>query len=139
MLIGEQSCTMDDKGRLNFPSRFRDDMGDTFIIARWLDNCIVAFPNDEWQRIATLLKERSEAKTRNIRRYLFASANEVEPDKQGRILIPAALRQHAGLEKDIVIIGAGSHAEIWSADAWRQLNDDMDSDDIALAMEELEF
>ena len=97
MLIGEYSYAIDDKGRLNFPPKFREAMGGTFIVTRWLDDCLVAFPEDEWERISALLSEKSMVKSRDVQRFLYATAVEASPDKQGRILLPANLRQHAKL------------------------------------------
>ena len=123
MLIGEYSYAIDDKGRLNFPPKFREAMGGTFIVTRWLDDCLVAFPEDEWERISALLSEKSMVKSRDVQ----------------RILLPANLRQHAKLEKDVTVIGVGRHAEIWNTQAWQQMNERLRSGPIAAAMEELEF
>lgn len=139
MLMGEHHCAMDEKGRLSFPSRLRDEMGDSFIIAKWLDNCIGAFSREEWDRVAAQLLDKSESKTKLIKRYLYASACEVKPDKQGRILMPASLREYAGLDKDVVVIGVGSRAEIWEAEAWRLMNEQMVNAVIEQNMEALDF
>ncbi len=127
------------QGRLNFPPKFREAMGGTFIVTRWLDDCLVAFPEDEWERISALLSEKSMVKSRDVQRFLYATAVEASPDKQGRILLPANLRQHAKLEKDVTVIGVGRHAEIWNTQAWQQMNERLRSGPIAAAMEELEF
>lgn len=139
MLIGEYHCAMDDKGRLNFPAKFREEMGDEFIVTRWLDDCLVAFPAQEWDRISSLLAEKSIVKSRNLQRFLYAGASEAKPDKQGRILVPPPLREHANLEKDIVVAGVGRHVEIWSAAGWEKMAEMLDSQAMALAMEELDF
>lgn len=140
MLFGEHRCMLDDKGRVNFPARFRDEMGDSFIVTRWLDDCLVAFPEAEWERIAGLLAEKSVVKSRDVQRFLYAGAVEATPDKQGRILIPPPLREHAQLQKEVVVIGVGRHAEIWDAEAWRRRMDEkLDSATIETAMEELDF
>lgn len=139
MLFGEHRCTLDEKGRVNFPARFRDEMGESFIVTRWLDDCLVAFPEGEWERISNLLAEKSVVKSRDVQRFLYSGAAEATPDKQGRILIPVPLREHAGLEKDVVVIGVGRHAEIWDAAAWRSMNERLDSVSIESAMEELDF
>lgn len=139
--MGEHRCALDEKGRLNFPAKFREEMGDTFVITRWLDDCLVAFPQSEWERISAILSEKSMVKSRDIQRFLYSGAAEAAPDKQGRILVPMALRKHASLSKDVVVIGAGRKAEIWDAQAWDEMNGNtrMDSDTIAAAMEELDF
>ncbi len=139
MLIGEYNYAIDDKGRLNFPPKFRDQMGAEFIVTRWLDDCLVAFPEKEWERVTQMLAEKSVVKSRDVQRFLYASATQVQPDKQGRILLTAALREHAGLKKDVTIIGVGTHAEIWDTGRWNQMNERLDSSSIAAAMEEMGF
>lgn len=139
MLIGEYSYAIDDKGRLNFPPKFREAMGGTFIVTRWLDDCLVAFPEDEWERISALLSEKSMVKSRDVQRFLYATAVEASPDKQGRILLPPPLREHAGLDKEVVVIGVGDYAELWEPARWKAMQDSMRSGDMAAAMEELDF
>lgn len=137
--MGEHRCALDDKGRLNFPAKFREEMGDSFVITRWLDNCVVAFPQSEWSHMEGRLRELSVVKSRNFLRFLYSGANEAAPDKQGRILIPPVLRRHAGLDKDVVVIGVGKYAEIWSEDGWASMEDELDSGAIENVMEELGF
>ena len=137
MLFGEYNYTIDEKGRLNFPARFREDMGDNFIIARWLDDCVVAFPEKEMQRMFERLDEKSMVKSSDVRRTLFSSACVVEPDKQGRILVPAKLRAHAQLEKEATIIGVGSYAEIWNTQQWQERSETMTAQTFASALEQL--
>lgn len=139
MFIGEYSYAIDDKGRLNFPSKFKDQMGESFVVTRWLDDCLVAFPEQEWERIHALLAEKSIVKSRDVQRFLYAGAAEASPDKQGRILLPSHLRTHASLEKEVTLIGVGSHVEIWNTAAWQAMNERLRSGPIAAAMEELEF
>jgi len=128
---------VDDKGRLNFPARLRDGMGASFIVTRWLDDCLVAFPAQEWDRIAEMLAEKSVVKSRDVQRFLYSGAEEVAPDKQGRILVPGHLRQHATLDKEVVVVGVGRHAEIWDAAAWDAMGERLSSDAVAAAMEEM--
>lgn len=139
MLIGEYNYAMDEKGRLNFPAKFREQMGREFVVTRWLDECLVAFPQSEWQRITQTLMSKSMVKTRDIQRFLFSAAEEVSPDKQGRILLGPALRAHAKLEKEVTVIGVGSYAEIWDTAAWAAKQQSLGSADIEAAMEELDF
>ncbi len=139
MLMGEYNYAIDEKGRLNFPAKFREKMGAEFVVTRWLDDCLVAFPEDEWQRITELLAARSIVKTRDIQRFLYAAAEQVTPDKQGRILLGPALRAHAGLQKDVTVIGVGGHAEIWDTAAWQKKQASLSSEDIEAAMAELDF
>ncbi len=141
MLMGEYNYSIDDKGRMNFPAKFREEMGSTFVVTRWLDHCLVAFPMQEFEKMADSFSQRSMAKSRDIQRFLFSAAEEVKPDKQGRILLPAVLRKHAGLTKDVTIIGNRNHAEIWDTAAWEAYNQQLleNDADLAAAMEELEF
>ncbi|MCI6960164.1 MAG: division/cell wall cluster transcriptional repressor MraZ, partial [Oscillospiraceae bacterium] len=139
VLMGEYNYTIDDKGRLNFPAKFREKMGAAFVVTRWLDDCLVAFPETEWQRITEILRSKSMVKTRDIQRFLFAAAQEVTPDKQGRILLEPVLRSHAGLQKEVTVIGVGSYAEIWDTAAWQKKQASLSGADIEAAMEELDF
>lgn len=137
MLMGEYNYAVDEKGRLNFPAKFREEMGPSFTVTRWLDGCLVAFPEQALERMVALIEEKSIVKSRQLKRVLYGNAVTVQPDKQGRILLPANLRTHANLQKDVTIIGAGTYAEIWDTAAWQQLNEDFDSDAIETAMEEM--
>ena len=105
MLVGQYDYAIDAKGRLNFPARFRDAMGETFIVTRWLDHCLAAFPAEEFEKVAAKIEEKGLVKGRKVSRMLYASAVEVTPDKQGRIQLPAKLREYAGLDHDVTIIG----------------------------------
>ena len=105
MLVGEYNYAIDAKGRLNFPARFREEMGERFVVTRWLDGCLVAFSQSEFEQLAATFAAKGMTKSRDIQRFLFSAAEEVTPDKQGRILLPPVLRRHAGLEKEVTIIG----------------------------------
>ena len=96
----------------------RKRWGESFVVARWLDNCLVAYPTEKWQEQAEKLKALAGIKNRLIVSYLFASGIVVQPDKQGRILLPGGHRDHAKLDKEVTIIGVGDHAEIWNTQAW---------------------
>lgn len=139
MLIGEYQCSLDDKGRLNFPAKFREAMGENFIVTRWIDHCLVVFSQDEWERITSKLKEKSIVKSRDMQRFLYAGAMQAVPDKQGRILITGVLRKHATLQKEVVVIGVGTRVEIWDLVKWTEMNEQLAQEDIASAMEELDF
>lgn len=139
MLIGEYSHSLDVKGRVNFPARLREDLGRSFVITKGLDNCLFVYSLDEWEQLALKIKALPMSKARNLQRFLFAGACEVEPDKQGRVVIPANLREYAGIDKDVMIIGASNRAEIWSRDRWTDSTAEMDADSVAAAMDELGF
>lgn len=140
MLIGEYSYSIDIKGRLNFPVKLRENLGESFIIAKGLgDNCLFVYSMDEWKSVEQRIKSLPLSKARNLQRFFFASAIEVEPDKQGRIVIPSNLREYSQLNKDVMIIGASTHCEIWSKENWDSICSELDSNTIAQAMDELGF
>ncbi|RUL55912.1 division/cell wall cluster transcriptional repressor MraZ [Lysinibacillus antri] len=120
MFMGEFQHSVDAKGRLIIPSKFRDALGHTFVITRGLDNCLFGYPMDEWRKLEEKLKELPMTKkdARAFARFFFSGATEVELDKQGRINIPTPLSTYAKLEKECVVIGVSSKIEIWAKDAW---------------------
>ena len=136
MLMGQYDYAIDAKGRLNFPAKFREEMGATFIVTCWLDHCLAAFSSEQFEKIAEKIEEKGLVKGRKVTRMLYSSAVEVTPDKQGRIQLPAKLRGYAGLEHDV--IGNREYAEIWDTAAWNKTQEDAD-DDFTAAMEELDF
>lgn len=141
MLIGEYSHTMDAKGRVFIPAKFREELGENFIVTRGTEACLFVFSPEAWMEFAGKLQHIPvmDTEAQKFLRLQFASATDCTPDKQGRILLPANLRQHAKLEKDVTVIGVGRHAEIWNTQAWQQMNERLRSGPIAAAMEELEF
>lgn len=126
MFIGEYQHTLDNKGRLIIPSKFRDELGESFIVTKGLDNCLFVYSKDEWSSLEEKLKllplTRKDA--RAFVRFFFSGATECELDKQGRVLIPSNLREHCKLEKEAVVIGVATRVEIWSKEEWDLYNDD---------------
>ncbi len=122
MFIGEYQHTLDVKGRMFVPSRFRDDLGDTFIVTLGLDNCLFVFPQEEFDRLKAKLDAVSitNKDARRFARFFFARASECEMDKQGRIMIPAILREYAGLTKDVTVVGVSNRVELWNSEAWEE-------------------
>lgn len=118
--MGEYQHSVDAKGRLIIPSKFREGLGNTFVITRGLDNCLFGYPMDEWRKLEEKLKELPMTKkdARAFARFFFSGATEVEIDKQGRINIPSTLTSYAKLEKECVVLGVSSKIEIWAKDAW---------------------
>lgn len=139
ILIGEYSYNMDLKGRMNFPSKLRDDLGDVFIITKGLDKCLFVFSIEEWERLAEEIKSLPRSKSITMQRFYFGSAQDITPDKQGRILIPANLREYAGIDKDVVVVGALNRAEIWNKQSWGTICESLSPEAIAETMEELGF
>ncbi|MED4226097.1 division/cell wall cluster transcriptional repressor MraZ [Neobacillus cucumis] len=120
MFMGEYHHSIDTKGRLIVPSKFRDELGDMFIITRGLDQCLFGYPLSEWSLIEEKLKGLPLTKkdARAFTRFFFSGATESELDKQGRINIPTPLLQYAKLEKECVILGVSNRIEIWSKQIW---------------------
>ena len=139
MFMGEYNHSIDAKGRLIVPAKFREQLGDTFVVTKGLDGCLFVYSHEEWQRIEESLREKplTSKDARKFSRFFFAGAAAVELDKQGRILLPPILREYASLQKDVVLVGVGSRVEIWSKDKWETMNSDADMDEITGAMEGL--
>lgn len=139
MLTGQYAHSLDAKGRVNFPVRLREELGERFIITRGLDNCLFVYSMEEWQQLADKLSGLPISKSAKLKRFFFSSAAEVEPDKQGRILLPGHLREYAGLVRDVTIAGVSNRAEIWDTARWEENNAQLTSEAIAQAMDELGF
>ena len=139
MFMGEYNHTIDTKGRLIIPSKFRELLGDEFIVTKGLDGCLFVFPKNEWQifeeKLRTLPLTQKSART--FTRFFVAGATTCELDKQGRILLPQTLREFAELEKDVVLAGNLNRIEIWSKTNWIDNNAYDDMDDIAEQMTDL--
>jgi MraZ protein len=122
MFMGEYQHSIDEKGRIIVPAKFRDTLGQTFVVTRGLDSCLFVYPTSEWatleQKLKALPLMKSDA--RAFTRFFFSGATECELDKQGRVNIPNNLREHAKLDKDCIVIGVSNRVEIWSKDAWSQ-------------------
>ena len=136
MFMGEYNHTIDAKGRLIIPSKFREVLGEEFVITKGLDGCLFVYDNQEWNAFEEKLKALPLNKKDNRQFVRFA---EVEGDKQGRILVPGNLRDFAGLEKDVVLVGVASRIEIWSKAKWDGITEDEDEamEDIAERMADL--
>jgi MraZ protein len=120
MLLGTHRPRLDDKGRLVLPAKLREALADGIVLTKGQDRCVVLWPAAEFARHAERLDEasRSSAATRAYLRVLFSSAFDQVPDKQGRISVPAGLREYAALEGDVVVAGNGGTCELWEPDAW---------------------
>lgn len=120
--MGEYQHSIDLKGRLIIPAKFRDGLGDRFVITRGLDKCLFVYPLSEWESIEAKLKALpfTRADARAFTRFFFSGAQECELDKQGRIHIPSNLREYSQLEKECVVIGVSNRVEIWSKPIWEE-------------------
>ena len=141
MLLGEYNHNIDDKGRVSVPSKFRDDLGTSFIVTKGLDNCLFAYSKEEWTKFEDKLKTLplTNPNARNFIRFFFSGATECEIDKLGRINIPQSLREYASLGKEVAIIGVSTRVEIWNREKWNNYTseENMDLDEITAHMAEL--
>ena len=143
LLTGEFYHSIDAKGRLIIPSKFRDILGESFVITKGLDGCLFLYPNDEWkifeEKLRTLPLTNKNART--FTRFFLGSAVDSSLDKQGRVLVTSALREFAGLEKEVVLVGVLDRVEIWDKAKWDENNAilEADMDGIASQMEDLGF
>ena len=139
MFMGEYQHSVDLKGRLIIPSKFREQLGDRMVVTRGLDGCLYIYSPEGWEKFLgkleslTLLKKAD----RKFMRFFVAGATECELDKQGRILLPAPLRSAAGIDKDVVLAGMMEIIEVWDKDKWEDNNNYEDMNDVAESMAEL--
>lgn len=139
MFMGEYNHTIDAKGRLIIPAKFREALGEEFILTRGLDGCLSIYPMDEWKSFEEKLKALplTDKNARAFLRFFVAGATSCELDKQGRILVPSTLREFAGLEKEVVLTGNLTRIEVWSKEKWIENSNYDDMDSIAASMQEM--
>ncbi len=139
MFMGEYNHTVDAKGRLIVPSKFREQLGEEFVVTKGLDGCLFVYENSEWKALEEKLHALplTNANARKFSRFFLAGATACEVDKQGRILLPAVLRDFAKIDKEAVLVGVGSRIEIWSKEQWNASNTYDDMEEIAENMEGL--
>ena len=139
MFMGEYNHTVDTKGRLIIPSKFRELLGEEFVVTKGFDGCLFVFPQEEWQTFEEKLRALplTNQDSRTLTRFFVAGATMCELDKQGRILLPATMREFAGLDKDVVLAGMLSRVEIWSKARWTENNAVDNINDIAQKMQDM--
>lgn len=138
MFMGEYNHTLDAKSRLIIPSKFREALGEEFVISKGMDGCLFVYAKEEWEAFEeklSTLPTTTNKDARKFARFFLSGADNVEVDKQGRILIPSHLKEFAGLEKDVVLAGVGKRIEIWSKEKWDAISAEEDMDSIAESME----
>lgn len=139
MFVGEYNHSLDAKGRLIIPSKFREALGDIFMVTKGLDGCLFIYDMEEWKVLEAKLQALplTNANARKFTRFMLGGAIECEVDKQGRILLPLNLREFAHLNKDAVLVGVGGRIEIWDKETWLATSVYDDMDEIAENMEGL--
>lgn len=141
MLYGGYQYNIDKKGRMFIPAKFREDLGDQFMICKGISGkrCLCVYSAEEWDKLVEKIGELPSTKSSVVKRFLYDGAFNVECDSQGRILIPQVLREYAQLETDAHIIGMVSNVEIWNTALWQQENEQYTPESVASIMEELNF
>jgi len=135
MFLGEFEHSIDDKGRLTVPAKFRDELEGGVVITRGLDGCLWAYPRSEWDELAEKLSKLPTANkaARNFARFMFSSASDSIPDRQGRVLIPQKLRDYAGIGSETAVIGVMNRVEIWNPAKWSETFAEVEEDPEAIA------
>jgi MraZ protein len=130
MFLGEFEHTIDGKGRLTVPAKFRDELASGVVVTRGLDGCLWAYSRSEWEQLAEKISQlpTTNPNARNFARFMFSSAFDSIPDRQGRVLIPQNLRDYASIGSDTVIIGVMNRVEIWSPERWNSVITQVESD-----------
>lgn len=140
MFMGQYEHSIDAKGRIIIPVKYREDLGETFVVTRGLDGCLFLYPPEEWQTFVEKLQELpSNQNTRKIQRQFLSKAMEVVLDKQGRILIPALLRQVAALEKEVVFVGMMNRIEVWDKSRLEAQEVEEDEEALEANLDELDI
>jgi MraZ protein len=123
MFLGEFEHLVDEKNRLTLPAKFREALADGVVVTRGIDGCLSAYPLDQWHRLVESRLGSLDPLSqddRMMQRYFFSAAAEARLDKQGRVMLPAALIEHAGLGREVIVAGVYDHLEIWDRAAWRK-------------------
>ncbi len=138
-MTGVYQHSLDNKGRIFIPAKLRDELGEVFFITLSMDRCLCAYSGANWEALSEKVSAMPYVKQRKMR-PLFAHAARCELDAQGRALLPQALRDYAGLTKNVTVVGCNNHAELWDSEAWRAVYDEETTpENIAAVMEELDF
>lgn len=135
LFLGEFEHSIDDKGRLAVPARFRPGLDDGLVITRGLDRCLVIWDSESWRAMAERVRGLNawQADVRRMQRHFFSGAVPAQPDKLGRVVIPQYLRAYAGLETDVVVVGLADRIEVWSRADWQRERDQAERDSADLA------
>ena len=139
MLIGGSQHTIDAKGRMFFPARFRDEMWENITICRGVEKCLMLYTEKEWAKFSERIGEQPFSVSSKLQRYFFSTAAFCSVDAQGRLLLPQQLRDFAGIKKDVWVTGVRDRVEIWDIDEWNKAQDAMTTEDVKNLMDEIGF
>lgn len=122
MFLGTYEPKLDDKGRLILPAKYREQLTEGLVITRGQERCLYVFPTEEFQSLYQKIRQAplTSKQARNYTRLMLSGASDETPDRQGRVTIPQALREYAGLKRDLTVIGVGARAEIWDTESWEE-------------------
>lgn len=139
MFLGEYSHTIDSKGRLTIPSKYRDTLATGLVVTRGIGHNLAIYPLDEWEKLTERILSRpmSNQQVMNFRRRVFSAADNLKPDRQGRILIPAKLREFASLGERVIIVGNFQFLEIWNPDEWDAVQQQIENSDDLVGFDDL--
>jgi MraZ protein len=134
MFLGEFVHTIDEKGRLTIPSKFRAELAAGLVVTRGIDRCLSIFPMAEWNSLAEQVSAlpMTDRRARAFRRLVFANAADATPDRQGRVVIPPRLREYAGIDSEVVVTGLNTYIEVWGKDAWSEERERVEGDDVGV-------
>jgi len=135
MFLGEFSHTLDEKGRLTIPAKFRDELAGGLVITRGIDRCLSVYPRQVWDGLAEQIAKLplTQRNARNFGRLMFSGAADFIPDRQGRVLIPQGLRDYAELDSDAIVIGLYDRLEIWNPSSWTNVRAEVEEDPESIA------
>jgi MraZ protein len=135
MFLGEFEHTIDDKGRLSIPAKFRPGLEEGLFVTRGLDRCLVIWDGDSWRTMAERVRDLNpwQGDARRMQRHFFSGAVQAQPDKLGRVVIPQYLREYAGLEDEVVVVGLADRVEVWSRAEWERERGQAEQDSAELA------
>ena len=142
MFMGSHSHNIDSKGRVIIPAKMREQLGEQFVITRGFEECVAVYSMEEWEKVMERLSQlpSTQKSARRLKRMFLSYAVEVEPDKQGKVIIPSALREMAHIDKEVLVVGQENHIEIWNAESWNNYigdDDEMSFEEAAEAIEGL--
>ncbi len=130
MLIGQYNSKLTDKDRISVPKKFREELGEELIVAKWYGSCLILVSKDTWEKLLLRLVGDSKLVTepvRDIDRFVLASAFEIKLDSQGRFIVPEILRAYAEIKFEVTFIGLGDRVEVWSSEKWKDLESVLES------------